>query len=134
MLGVLHFFTRQMLENLFLDQKPLEKKQLTRCCHDNVCLRVQAHAAAALINFSEPCDSSVMLPYLEGLLQQLGELLRSSQRNIQEQAITAIAGIADNVKDGFTKVSFLNLSKTITKDSLSNLNIRNSFVLYLIQS
>jgi len=65
--------------------------------------RVQAHAAAALINFCEPCDTSVLLPYLEGLLQQLAELLQSSHRNIQEQAITGIAGIADNVKHAFSK-------------------------------
>lgn len=33
--------------------------------------RVQAHAAAALINFTEDCPKSILIPYLDNLLQHL---------------------------------------------------------------
>lgn len=33
--------------------------------------RVQAHAAAALINFTEDCPKSLLIPYLDSLVQHL---------------------------------------------------------------
>lgn len=33
--------------------------------------RVQAHAAAALINFTEDCPKSLLIPYLDNLVQHL---------------------------------------------------------------
>lgn len=63
--------------------------------------RVQSHAAAAVINFTENCKKEVLEPYLQGLLGKLGQLLGGGVRIVQEQAITAIASVADCVGDGF---------------------------------
>eukprot|EP00283_Hemiselmis_rufescens_P008937 CAMPEP_0173432074 /NCGR_PEP_ID=MMETSP1357-20121228/9999_1 /TAXON_ID=77926 /ORGANISM="Hemiselmis rufescens, Strain PCC563" /LENGTH=1081 /DNA_ID=CAMNT_0014396625 /DNA_START=122 /DNA_END=3364 /DNA_ORIENTATION=+ len=63
--------------------------------------RVQSHSAAAIINFTENCSKTIMLPYLEPLLGKLVSLLLGGQRIVQEQAITAIASVADCVEDHF---------------------------------
>jgi len=63
--------------------------------------RVQSHAAAAIINFTENCDKGVLGQYLEALLGKLVALLLGGQRIVQEQAITAIASVADCVEEGF---------------------------------
>jgi len=63
--------------------------------------RVQSHAAAAVINFTENCDKLVLGPYLDGLLSKLVSLLVAGTRIVQEQAITAIASVADCVESGF---------------------------------
>jgi len=63
--------------------------------------RVQSHAAAAVINFTENCKKEVLEPYLMGLLGKLGQLLAGGVRIVQEQAITAIASVADCVEGGF---------------------------------
>mmetsp|Transcript_3719 Transcript_3719/g.9358 ORF Transcript_3719/g.9358 Transcript_3719/m.9358 type:complete len:1094 (+) Transcript_3719:94-3375(+) len=63
--------------------------------------RVQSHAAAAIINFTENCSKEIMLPYLEPLLGKLVGLLLGGQRIVQEQAITAIASVADCVAESF---------------------------------
>lgn len=57
--------------------------------------RVQSHAAAAVINFTENCTSEIISGYLDGLLSKLLALLQNGQRIVQEQAITAIASVAD---------------------------------------
>ena len=56
--------------------------------------RIQAHAAAAVINFADNCDKHVLLPYLDGLLSKLAGLLIGGRRRVQEQALTAIAAVA----------------------------------------
>uniref|UniRef100_A0A6U4TJI8 TOG domain-containing protein n=1 Tax=Hemiselmis andersenii TaxID=464988 RepID=A0A6U4TJI8_HEMAN len=63
--------------------------------------RVQSHSAAAIINFTENCSKTIMLPYLEPLLGKLVSLLLGGQRIVQEQAITAIASVADCVEEHF---------------------------------
>jgi len=65
--------------------------------------RVQSHAASAIINFCEHCTSDVLEPYLDGLLAKLANLLQTGKKIIQEQAITAIAAIADVVEGKFLK-------------------------------
>eukprot|EP00494_Astrolonche_serrata_P024862 UN25122 len=65
--------------------------------------RVQAHAAAALINFAEPCKPDLLEPYLDKLLRELAQLINSGYRNVKEQAITAVAGLAENAKQSFQK-------------------------------
>eukprot|EP00741_Cyanophora_paradoxa_P006672 tig00001030_g6453.t1 len=64
-------------------------------------MRVQGHAAAAVINFTEECKKETLAPYLNELLAKLGALLQGGPKIVQEQAITAIASIADCVGDGF---------------------------------
>lgn len=63
--------------------------------------RVQSHGAAAVINFTENCDKAILQPYLPGLLTKLMNLLQAPSRMVQEQAITAIASVADCAEDLF---------------------------------
>ncbi|KAJ2078427.1 importin subunit beta-3 [Coemansia sp. RSA 988] len=63
--------------------------------------RVQTHAAAAMVNFAEEAPHSVLEPYLDALLARLLAMLGSSQRYVQEQAITTIATVADTAQARF---------------------------------
>ncbi|ODV82553.1 hypothetical protein CANARDRAFT_10457 [[Candida] arabinofermentans NRRL YB-2248] len=66
--------------------------------------RVQAHAACALVNFSDDATKEVLEPYLDDLLSNLLTLLQSApKRYVQEQVITTIAIVADNAKNKFYK-------------------------------
>ncbi|GME78129.1 unnamed protein product [Ambrosiozyma monospora] len=66
--------------------------------------RVQAHAAAALVNFSEDATKEVLEPYLDELLTNLLTLLQSApKRYVQEQVITTIAIVADAAGNKFNK-------------------------------
>ena len=63
--------------------------------------RVQSHAASAIVNFCEDCGEEVLEPYLQPMLEKLHSLLQSP-KIVQEQVVTAIAAIADCVKEKFT--------------------------------
>ena len=65
--------------------------------------RVQAHGAAALVNFCEAARKEVLEPYLDDLLNNLVMLLLSPKRYVQEQALTTIAIIADAAEKKFIK-------------------------------
>lgn len=65
--------------------------------------RVQTHAAAALVNFSEHANQAILEPYLDSLLTNLLTLLQSSQLYVQEQALTTIAFIAEAAEKKFIK-------------------------------
>jgi importin-5 len=66
--------------------------------------RVQAHAAAALVNFCEAInEDDIIEPYLDGILERLLGLLRSPKRYVQEQAVTTIATVADAASTKFAK-------------------------------
>lgn len=65
--------------------------------------RVQAHGAAALVNFCEAASKDVLEPYLDDLLNNLVGLLLSPKRYVQEQALTTIATIADAAEKKFIK-------------------------------
>ena len=65
--------------------------------------RVQAHAAAALVNFSEAASKDTLEPYLDDLLNNLLVLLQSPKRYVQEQVLTTIAIIADAAENKFIK-------------------------------
>ncbi|CAN3375996.1 hypothetical protein DIURU_003228 [Diutina rugosa] len=66
--------------------------------------RVQAHAAAALVNFSEAAPKEVLEPYLDQVLSNLLGLLQNSpKRYVQEQVLTTIAIIADAAQNFFSK-------------------------------
>jgi streptomycin 6-kinase len=65
--------------------------------------RVQAHAAAALVNFCEEAEKDVLEPYLDDLLTHLFQLLQSPKRYVQEQALSTIATIADSAEAAFAK-------------------------------
>lgn len=65
--------------------------------------RVQAHAAAAMVNFSEHATKDVLEPYLDNLLSRLLDLLGSPKRYVQEQVLTTIAIVADAAESKFSK-------------------------------
>lgn len=45
--------------------------------------RVQAHAAAAIVNFSENCDEEILTGYLDNLITQLLGLLQNGQKLVK---------------------------------------------------
>ncbi|KAI5361577.1 putative importin-beta domain, armadillo-like helical, TOG domain, importin beta family [Septoria linicola] len=65
--------------------------------------RVQSHAAAALVNFCEEAEKEILEPYLDRLLTNLMQLLRSEKRFVQEQALSTIATVADSAESTFGK-------------------------------
>lgn len=65
--------------------------------------RVQAHAAAAVVNFSEGAEADLMAPHLDTLITKLLTLLQRGKKLVQEGALTAIASVADSSEDMFVK-------------------------------
>ncbi len=63
--------------------------------------RVQAHASAAIVNFSEACNQTILAPYLDTLIGTLVQLLQRGQRIVQEGALTALASVADASQQHF---------------------------------
>eukprot|EP00010_Vexillifera_abyssalis_P008327 CAMPEP_0201544158 /NCGR_PEP_ID=MMETSP0173_2-20130828/708_1 /ASSEMBLY_ACC=CAM_ASM_000268 /TAXON_ID=218659 /ORGANISM="Vexillifera sp., Strain DIVA3 564/2" /LENGTH=1049 /DNA_ID=CAMNT_0047952189 /DNA_START=291 /DNA_END=3440 /DNA_ORIENTATION=- len=76
--------------------------------------RVQAHAASAVVNFSDKCDPAVLKGYLKPLLTKLLQLTKSPII-VQEQVVTAVASIADCVEEEFSPYynGFLPFFKTV---------------------
>ncbi|XP_041482292.1 importin-5-like [Lytechinus variegatus] len=72
--------------------------------------RVQAHAGAALVNFSEDCPKSILQPYLQPILEKLEaiiavkmqELLQKGTKLVLEQMVTTLAAVADTTEENFT--------------------------------
>jgi hypothetical protein len=62
--------------------------------------RVQAHASAAVVNFSENCEKELLQPYLDTLIHKLLLLLQHGKRLVQEGALTAMASVADCAQVG----------------------------------
>ncbi|KAI3865039.1 hypothetical protein MKX03_012193 [Papaver bracteatum] len=65
--------------------------------------RVQAHAASAVLNFSENCTSEILTPYLDGIVSKLLVLLQGGKQIVQEGALTALASVADSSQEHFQK-------------------------------
>ncbi|KAJ1877072.1 importin subunit beta-3, partial [Kickxella alabastrina] len=65
--------------------------------------RVQAHAAAAMVNFAEEASKATLEPFMDTLLERLLAMLSSERRYVQEQAITTIATLAENAQSRFVK-------------------------------
>ncbi|KAI8514353.1 Importin-5 [Branchiostoma belcheri] len=73
--------------------------------------RVQAHAGAALVNFSEDCPKSLLLPYLDPILAKLEQVLSvkiqevvaKGTKMVLEQVVTTIAAVADTSEDAFVQ-------------------------------
>ncbi|CAH2223637.1 importin-5 [Pelobates cultripes] len=71
--------------------------------------RVQAHAAAALINFTEDCPQTLLIPYLDNLVKhlhaimvvKLQELIQKGTKLVLEQVVTSIASVADTAEEKF---------------------------------
>ncbi|VAH95347.1 unnamed protein product [Triticum turgidum subsp. durum] len=65
--------------------------------------RVQAHAASAILNFSENCRPDILTPYLDVIVGKLLLLLQSGSQMVQEGALTALASAADSSQEHFQK-------------------------------
>ncbi|KAJ8770124.1 hypothetical protein K2173_011219 [Erythroxylum novogranatense] len=65
--------------------------------------RVQAHAASAVLNFSENCTPEILTPYLDGVVSKLLVLLQNGKQMVQEGALTALASVADSSQEHFKK-------------------------------
>ncbi|XP_059628773.1 uncharacterized protein LOC132271419 [Cornus florida] len=65
--------------------------------------RVQAHAASAVLNFSENCTSDILTPYLDGIVSKLLVLLQNGKQMVQEGSLTALASVADSSQEHFQK-------------------------------
>ncbi|XAR68644.1 hypothetical protein NMG60_11003840 [Bertholletia excelsa] len=65
--------------------------------------RVQAHAASAVLNFSENCTPDILIPYLDGIVGKLLVLLQNGKQMVQEGALTALASVADSSQENFQK-------------------------------
>uniref|UniRef100_A0ACD5WAS2 Uncharacterized protein n=1 Tax=Avena sativa TaxID=4498 RepID=A0ACD5WAS2_AVESA len=65
--------------------------------------RVQAHAASAILNFSENCRPDILTPYLDVIVSKLLVLLQSGSQMVQEGALTALASAADSSQEHFQK-------------------------------
>lgn len=50
---------------------------------DNTNPRVQAHAAAALVNFSDDCPKNILSSYLDSILAKLEAVLSSKMREVR---------------------------------------------------
>lgn len=78
---------------------------------DNANPRVQAHAGAALVNFSEDCAKSILMPYLDAIMGKLEsiltnkfqELVEKGTKLVLEQVVTTIASVADTCEEQFVK-------------------------------
>ncbi|VAH44485.1 unnamed protein product [Triticum turgidum subsp. durum] len=63
----------------------------------------KAHAASAILNFSENCTPEILTPYLDGIVSKLLVLLQNGKQMVQEGALTALASVADSSQDHFKK-------------------------------
>nr|AAX95644.1 HEAT repeat, putative [Oryza sativa Japonica Group] len=63
----------------------------------------QAHAASAILNFSENCRPDILTPYLDGIVGKLLSLLQTGNQMVQEGALTALASAADSSQEHFQK-------------------------------
>lgn len=52
---------------------------------DNANPRVQAHAGAALVNFSEDCPKHILTPYLDAIMAQLESILTAKFQELVEK-------------------------------------------------
>lgn len=71
--------------------------------------RVQAHAGAALVNFSEDCPKNILIRYLDDIMSELEKILNSKFKElvekgnklVLEQVVTTIASVADTCEKEF---------------------------------
>ncbi|KAL4588657.1 hypothetical protein LXL04_001549 [Taraxacum kok-saghyz] len=64
---------------------------------------LEAHAASAVLNFSENCTPDILTPYLDGIVSKLLMLLQNGKQMVQEGALTALASVADSSQEQFQK-------------------------------
>ncbi|KAK9289466.1 hypothetical protein L1049_007621 [Liquidambar formosana] len=90
--------------------------------------RVQAHAASAVLNFSENCTPDILTPYLDGIVSKLLVLLQNGKQMVQEGALTALASVADSSQEHFQK--YYDAVMPYLKTILVNANDKSSRMLH----
>ena len=68
---------------------------------DDVVPRVQAHACAALTNFLEGTSEEIACNYIEAMMMKLCNLIQNGISIIKENAVTALASLAEAAKQRF---------------------------------
>jgi len=63
--------------------------------------RVQAHACAALTNFFEGCSEDIVVNYVQVIMPKLCQLIQIGISIIKENAVTALASLAEAAKEQF---------------------------------
>ena len=63
--------------------------------------RVQAHACAALTNFFEGTSEEIAVNYIQATLPKLSHLIQTGISIIKENAVTALASLAEASKSNF---------------------------------
>ncbi|PAA65847.1 hypothetical protein BOX15_Mlig010097g1 [Macrostomum lignano] len=82
---------------------------LLRLFDDYANPRVQVHACAAMVNFSESCPKSILTIYLDSLISKLEqilstkfqELVQKGNKMVIEQVVTTLASVADTAEEKF---------------------------------
>ena len=74
------FLFRKTNYNLFTFQLV---PSLLQVLDDNANPRVQAHGAAALVNFSEECPKAILSQYLDVIILKLEEVLNSKFKEVR---------------------------------------------------
>nr|CAD7437675.1 unnamed protein product [Timema bartmani] len=95
---------------------------------DNDNPRVQAHAGAALVNFSEDCPKNILTTYLDAIMGKLEsiltakfkELVEKGTKLVLEQVVTTIASVADTSEEQF--VAYYDRLMPCLKYIISNAN------------
>ncbi|XP_031831169.1 karyopherin beta 3 isoform X1 [Nomia melanderi] len=97
---------------------------------DNANPRVQAHAGAALVNFSEDCPKYILTPYLDAIMAKLEsiltakfqELVEKGTKLVLEQVVTTIASVADTCEEQF--VTYYDRLMPCLKYIIQNANLQ----------
>ena len=58
--------------------------------------RVQAHAGAALVNFSEDCPKNILAPYLDLIITKLEQVLMAKVKEVRKTSCM-LFGAHDNI-------------------------------------
>jgi hypothetical protein len=65
--------------------------------------RVQAHACAAMTNFFEGTDENIIVQYVGVIMPKLCNLIQIGISIIKENAVTALASLAEAAKEQFVQ-------------------------------
>ncbi|TDH65048.1 hypothetical protein CCR75_008975 [Bremia lactucae] len=88
--------------------------------NEQTVMRTRALAASVVINFcsTNVCKAKYVAPYSQALLEALFHAMRSCPRQVQEQAITAVASVAKVIGDEFLR--FYDIFIPLAKEVLTN--------------
>ena len=99
------------LGQMCTDFAPTLQDQFHRPVVESLCIamdyadqpRVQAHGAAALVNFCESASPASIIPYVGIILERLTKLIQTPIIYVQEQAMTTLATLADASATSFSQ-------------------------------